>query len=70
MNLPKKWKGLSQVWTTYWFRPAPLFNLAVCRIFIVAFQLFYLINNNYISKLFEFLRYLTLSTSHYRYYSF
>jgi hypothetical protein len=33
MNLPKKWKGLSQVWTTYWFRPAPLFNLAVCRIF-------------------------------------
>lgn len=53
MNLPKKWKGLSQVWTTYWFRPAPLFNLAVCRIFIVAFQLFYLINNNYISKLFD-----------------
>ncbi|PSO53745.1 MAG: hypothetical protein BRC34_08670 [Cyanobacteria bacterium QH_1_48_107] len=53
MNLPKKWKGLSQVWTTYWFRPAPLFNLAVCRIFIVAFQLFYLINNNYISKIFD-----------------
>ena len=42
MNLPKKWKGLSQVWTTYWFRPAPLFNLAVCRIFIVAFRLFLL----------------------------
>ena len=26
-------------WTRYWFRPVPLFNLAVCRIAVVGFQL-------------------------------
>ncbi len=30
-------------WNTYWFRPAPLVHLAICRIVVVASQLFLLI---------------------------
>lgn len=30
-------------WKAYWFRPVPLFNLAICRIGIVGFQLFWLL---------------------------
>jgi len=29
-------------WNTYWYRPAPLVHLAICRIVIVAFQLYIL----------------------------
>lgn len=28
-------------WNEYWFRPASLFNLAVCRVIIVGYQLYY-----------------------------
>lgn len=31
-------------WNEYWFRSAPLFNLAVCRIIIVGYQLYVLSN--------------------------
>lgn len=37
----------ANVWDTYWFHPAPLFNLALCRIIIVGFQLYYLISRDY-----------------------
>jgi predicted DCC family thiol-disulfide oxidoreductase YuxK/uncharacterized membrane protein YphA (DoxX/SURF4 family) len=30
---------LSNIWKKYWFRPAPLIDLAICRILIVGFQL-------------------------------
>ena len=34
-------------WDNYWFYPAPLFNLAICRIIIVGFQLGYLFVRHY-----------------------
>jgi len=34
--------GLLRSWRNYWFRPAPLVNLAVCRIIITGWQLVYL----------------------------
>ncbi|MGF1480880.1 MAG: DCC1-like thiol-disulfide oxidoreductase family protein [Cyanophyceae cyanobacterium] len=40
-------------WNSYWFRPASLFNLAVCRIVVIAFQLFYLVKNDYLGQLLE-----------------
>ena len=43
-------KGL-QVWNNYWFYPAPLFNLAMCRVIIVTFQLGYLFARNYWGKM-------------------
>jgi predicted DCC family thiol-disulfide oxidoreductase YuxK/uncharacterized membrane protein YphA (DoxX/SURF4 family) len=29
-------------WVAYWFRPAPIINLAICRIVLVGYQLFHL----------------------------
>lgn len=34
-------------WDNYWFYPAPLFNLAICRIIVVGFQLGYLFVRHY-----------------------
>ena len=42
MKLINRWYG-------YWFRPAPVINLAICRIVIISFQLGYLIKINYLS---------------------
>jgi hypothetical protein len=50
--------GVSGFWTRYWFRPAPLLDLAVCRIACVAVQLFLLIEMNH----FNTKRLLMLST--------
>ena len=33
-------------WQDYWFRPAPLVDLAVCRIIIVGFQIYLLLSRN------------------------
>jgi predicted DCC family thiol-disulfide oxidoreductase YuxK len=44
---------LSQIWNAYWFRPSPLFDLALCRIIIVGFQLGYLIFRDYLHKILE-----------------
>jgi len=38
-------------WDHYWFSPAPLFNLAACRVVIVAFQLYHLCLHDYHGKL-------------------
>lgn len=38
---------LVKPWNTYWFRPAPLVHLAICRIVVVGFQLFILLNHHY-----------------------
>lgn len=38
---------LGKAWDNYWFYPAPLFNLAVSRIVIVGFQLYYLFAKRY-----------------------
>ena len=38
-------------WNAYWFRPTPLFDLAVCRILIVGFQLIRFISNNFWEQL-------------------
>jgi hypothetical protein len=35
--------GFSRCWFTYWFRPAPLFDLAVFRLAVVGTQMFWLI---------------------------
>ena len=37
-------------WDTYWFYPAPLFNLAMCRMIIVGYQLGYLFVRDYWDK--------------------
>lgn len=46
---PKVWT--LQFWDDYWFYPAPLFNLAICRIAIVAFQVGYLIFRDNMSQM-------------------
>lgn len=38
-------------WNKYWFSHAPLFNLAICRMIIVAFQLSLLIRKNYLGQI-------------------
>ena len=43
-----------QLWNNYWFKPAPLFNLAICRILIIGYQTFYLFNNHILDRLKEF----------------
>lgn len=41
-------------WNKYWFRPTPLLHLAIARIVIVGFQLFYLVSSeNIIPRLLE-----------------
>ena len=40
-----------EFWNNYWFYPAPLFNLAMCRVIIVGFQLGYLFVRNYWDKM-------------------
>lgn len=42
-RLPK----LFSFWNNYWFYPAPLFNLALCRVIFVGFQLWYLLAKGY-----------------------
>jgi predicted DCC family thiol-disulfide oxidoreductase YuxK len=41
---------LLNLWDRYWFRPAPLVHLALCRIVVVAFQLFQLTHLDYLSE--------------------
>ena len=43
------WRG----WQGYWFRPAALFDLAVFRILVVAFQLVWLLRRDYLGRLYE-----------------
>ena len=43
-------KGLSS-WNNYWFYPAPLLNLALCRIIFVGFQMWLLLAKDYGSGL-------------------
>lgn len=41
---------VSTTWTSYWFKPAPLGDLAISRIMIIGYQLFHMINQNWIVK--------------------
>jgi hypothetical protein len=41
------------LWNNYWFRPSPLLNLAVARIFIAGFQTLYLVWKNIPEELIE-----------------
>lgn len=47
MKIKKIAFDLSQRWNAYWFQSSPLFDLAVCRIIIIAFQLGNLIVRDY-----------------------
>ncbi len=49
-------------WDEYWFRPAPLFTLAVCRLLIVGLQLFKLLHHSWHA---EFADHATLSDALY-----
>ena len=51
-------KTLWRRWESYWFQPAPLFTLAVCRLLIVGLQLFKLLHHNWHA---EFADHATLS---------
>ncbi len=53
MKIKKLGFNLSKVWNAYWFRPSPLFDLALCRIIIVGFQLGYLIVRDYYNSVLE-----------------
>ena len=44
--------ALLRRWNAYWFRPAPFVNLAICRIVVVASQLFLLVFTGYNSNRF------------------
>lgn len=41
---------LFEYWNNYWFRPAPTVDLAICRIIIVGFQLFHMIQKNVLGR--------------------
>ncbi len=41
---------LMKLWEDYWFRPAPLFDLAVCRILVVGFQMYKLLGGDWREK--------------------
>jgi hypothetical protein len=41
-------------WNNYWFNPAPFFDLAICRILIVGFQLIRFVNSNFWGHLVEY----------------
>jgi hypothetical protein len=47
-------KWLLQTWQNYWFRPTPLFNLAVCRIIIVGYQLIHMLRDDFWARLVEY----------------
>ncbi|VXD11796.1 DCC1-like thiol-disulfide oxidoreductase family protein [Planktothrix paucivesiculata] len=53
MNFQKQTLNLSKLWNAYWFRPAPLFDLALCRIIIVGFQIGYLLVKEYHRQMLE-----------------
>lgn len=42
-----------QRWNNYWFQNKPLFNLAVFRIIVIAFQIGYLLTKNSLQKIYE-----------------
>jgi hypothetical protein len=48
LKIPFSW------WSGYWFNPAPFFDLAVCRILIVGFQLIRFVTNNFWGHLVEY----------------
>ncbi|NEQ77679.1 MAG: hypothetical protein F6K23_34500 [Okeania sp. SIO2C9] len=39
MNFYRNLNQFGRIWESYWFKPTPLLNLAICRIIIIAFQL-------------------------------
>lgn len=53
MKSQNNFQILWRQWSNYWFRPAPLFNLAVLRIVAVGFQLVYLFQKSFLSQLSE-----------------
>lgn len=54
MKLQHHPNSILATWNAYWFSPASLFNLAICRIILVAFQLIYtLIRPEYLNNLLE-----------------
>ncbi len=54
MKLQKFLKIPFSLWSGYWFNPAPFFDLAVCRILIVGFQLIRFVTNNFWGHLVEY----------------
>ena len=42
-----------QAWNNYWFKPIPLFDLAILRVIVVTFQIVYLLKGNYLDKLYK-----------------
>ncbi|MGL4503055.1 MAG: DCC1-like thiol-disulfide oxidoreductase family protein [Planktothrix sp.] len=53
MKIQQSRLQLSKVWNAYWFRPAPLFDLALCRIIIVGFQVGFIIFTDYYHRILE-----------------
>lgn len=50
-QLSGRFSTLLKLWNNYWFHPSPLFNLAICRIIIVGFELCLLFVENYLQVL-------------------
>ncbi|WP_049561187.1 DCC1-like thiol-disulfide oxidoreductase family protein [Limnoraphis robusta] len=51
MEIQKRQHSILEIWNNYWFRPAPLFNLAICRIIFVTFQLIYILKPDYFNNI-------------------
>lgn len=46
-------KIIGKIWNSYWFFPSSLFNLAICRIILVGFQLIYFVRQGYLQNLIQ-----------------
>ncbi|MGD1804890.1 hypothetical protein ACP6PL_05545 [Dapis sp. BLCC M126] len=46
INFSRNLNQFGRIWDSYWFQPAPILNLAICRIIIIAFQLYHIIVQN------------------------
>ncbi len=54
INLSRNLNQFGIIWQSYWFQPAPLLNLAICRIIIITFQLYHIIvKNDFLGQILE-----------------
>ncbi len=53
MKIQPSHNSILTTWNAYWFRPTPLFNLAICRIIFVAFQLIQILQPDALNNILE-----------------
>jgi len=53
MRIQQYQESILATWNVYWFSPAPLFNLAICRIVAVIFQLHHILQPYYLNNILD-----------------